>query len=83
MLQVTDVKNFRTLCTAFVYGDVALVEVLRVHDKVVVPAICTVEMVGGEYQLTPFATLVEGNPFELFRPPLPGGGFDQEDGDDL
>lgn len=31
---------------------------------------------GKEYLITPFATMVEGNPFELFDPPKLGGGFE-------
>lgn len=68
-------KNFETLQQAFAQGDVALLEVQRVSDGKSVAAIVTVGREDGDYTFTPFAIMVEGNPFELYRPPNPEGGF--------
>ena len=68
--------NFEVLQRAFNQGDVALVQLLRVSDGKVVAGLCaTQHEPNGDTTLIPLATLVEGNPFELFRPPLPTGGF--------
>lgn len=80
MIPPHDQQNFDELSRAFGAGDVALMEVLRVADQTVVAAICAVSNVNGEYGFTPFAVMVEGNPFDLFDPPLPGGGFHHEVG---
>lgn len=75
MLAPHDRTNFDTLTSAFRSGDVALVEVQRVHDQKPVAAVCAVSFQDGAYLITPFAILVEGDPFELFNPPDPDGGF--------
>jgi hypothetical protein len=65
-----DSKNFNTLQRAFVTGQVALMDVQRVSDGKSVAAIVTVHTDDdGMINMTPFAIMVEGNPFELFRPP--------------
>ncbi|HMS56822.1 MAG TPA: DUF6117 family protein [Fimbriimonadaceae bacterium] len=76
MLPDHDRKNFDTLSRACEGGRVALVEVQRASDHKQVSAICAVDFDGETYTLTPFAVLIEGNPFELFNPPLPEGGFE-------
>ncbi|HMS56826.1 MAG TPA: DUF6117 family protein [Fimbriimonadaceae bacterium] len=76
MLAPHDRTNFNTLCRAFGRGHVALLEVQRRADEAVVAAICAVARNGDEFLFTPFAILVEGNPFELFNPPVPEGGFE-------
>ena len=76
MLSPHDRQNFDTLNRAFQAGHAALLEVQRVADQQVVAAICAVSRANGDIQFTPFAILVEGNPFELFSPPRPSGGFD-------
>ena len=81
MLRPADVANFETLRGAFENGHVALVEVKRRSDGAEVAALCAVGREAEEFTLTPFAVMVEGNPFELFSPPLPGGGFADSDGD--
>jgi hypothetical protein len=77
MLQVHDRTNFSTLARAFEHGHAALVEVQRISDGATVPAICAIGFTGGIYEITPFALLIEGNPFELFNPPDPDGGFSE------
>ncbi len=71
-------QNFDELSRAFGAGDAALMEVRRVADQAVVVAICAVSFIDGAYGFTPYAVMVEGNPFDLFAPPLPGGGFHHE-----
>jgi len=78
LIPTHDRQNFDALSRAFVAGDVALMEVRRVADHAVVAAICAVSFIEGEYGFTPFAVMVEGNPFDLFDPPLPSGGFHHE-----
>jgi len=75
-----DEANFKTLLRAAKSGHLALMEVRRRADGKVVAAVCAVgwdpdEGKNGTYELTPFAIMVEGNPFELFDPPNPDGGF--------
>lgn len=69
-----DKKNFETLTAAFKADSVCLVDVQRVSDGKSVAAICAVTVDDEEmYNITPFAVLVEGNPFELFNAPDPDG----------
>lgn len=75
MLAPYDKTNFQTLLRAVSDGAAALVEVQRVEDGKPVAAICAIGYEDGEYTITPFAVMVEGNPFELFNPPNPDGGF--------
>lgn len=75
MLTPTDTQNFDTLSRAFSSGHVALVEVRRTADLNPVAAICAISREGDQYGITPFAVMIEGNPFELFDPPSPEGRF--------
>ena len=75
MLKNHDRTNFSTLAGALDSGHVALVEVQCIADGAVIGAICTVGHNDGLFELTPFATMVEGNPFDLFNPPNPDGDF--------
>lgn len=68
-------KNFDTLLEAFKNGDVALLEARRVSDGAVVALVTAIGHEDGEYVMTPFAVMIEGNPYELFEPPNPDGGF--------
>lgn len=72
-LNDADVRNFKTLSKAFAAGDVALLDVRRRSDGKSVAAIVAVGRDGEDYTFTPFATMVEGNPFELFDPPSQAG----------
>ncbi len=78
LLSPADSSNFTTLTRAFGDGNVALLEVRRVSDQKAVAAICSMHREGDDLLLTPFALMVEGNPFELFDPPNPDGGFHSE-----
>lgn len=75
MLSASDTSNFATLTRAFEAGHVALLEVRRVSDQRVVAAICAVNLIEEEFVFTPFALMVEGNPFDLLEPPNTDGGF--------
>ncbi len=75
MLRPADKSNFETLRRAFENGRVALLEVKRPSDGAEIAVVCAVGVEGEEYTLTPFATMVEGNPFDLFLPPSSEGGF--------
>ncbi len=76
MLSASDTSNFTTLVRAFEAGNVALLEVRRAADKRVVAAVCAVNLIEDEFVFTPFALMVEGNPFDLLEPPNPNGGFE-------
>lgn len=75
MLSSSDRANFDTLCSAFSYGDIALLEVQRRSDSEILAAVCAVGRESGNYVFTPFAILVQGDPYEQFNPPHPDGGF--------
>ncbi|MCC7102420.1 MAG: hypothetical protein IT206_04995 [Fimbriimonadaceae bacterium] len=75
MLTPTDTRNFNTLSKAFSAGHVALVEVRRAADLNPIAAICALSREGDQFGITPFAVMIEGNPFELYDPPSPKGGF--------
>lgn len=75
MLPTSDRANFDTISRAFSDGNAALVEVKRISDGTVVSAICAIGWEDGDYTITPFAILVDGNPFDLLLPPDPDGGF--------
>ena len=67
--------NLETLYRAFASGDVVLVEGRRKGDGAVVALLCAIAFDGTEYQITPFAEMVNGNPFELYDAPDPDGAF--------
>ena len=64
--------NFETLLEAFRCDDVCLAECTRKRDGATVNMICAVAWDGEAYALTPFAEMVDGNPFELYDPPEVG-----------
>jgi len=73
-----DKGNFETLKLAVRHDDVALMDVRRRADGKSVAAVCAVNAQDGKYEMIPLAVMVEGNPFELFDPPVPGSGSYQE-----
>ena len=78
-LRKSDKKNFATLSRAFRQGHVALVDVLRLKDRKKIAAVCAIQQNGdGTMTMIPFATLVEGNPFEEFAPPKVDGGYEEQ-----
>lgn len=74
-------KNLDTLYRAAKDKALALVECRRITDGEVVAMLCCIGFNNGEYTITPFAEMVNGNPFELYQPPDPDGGFFSEKGE--
>lgn len=73
MLNPSDKSNYETLIKAAEAGNVALMDVRRRSDGKSVAAVCAVGFDGdNQYTFTPFAIMVEGNPFDLFDPPAEG-----------
>lgn len=66
-------KNFETLQRAFRDGAVCLMECTDAKTGDSVMAICAVNFDGDEYQMTPFAKMFEGNPYEQLIPPAAEG----------
>lgn len=75
-------RNWETLTGAFEQGRVGLVEVRERATGLTRAAIAAIGFDGREYSITPFAVMIDGNPFEMFDPPNPDGGFHdlEEDG---
>lgn len=68
-----DKRNFKTLQRAFANGDVALMDLRRRSDGKSIGAIVALGKAGEDITCTPFAVMVESNPFELFDLPDPNG----------
>lgn len=69
-------RNLDTLKRAFSRDEVALVECKRTSDGTIVAMLCAVHVDDeGQYTITPFAEMVNGNPYDLYLPPNPNGGF--------
>jgi hypothetical protein len=69
-------RNFETLQDAFANGDVALMECQQRTTNESVAVICAANRLpSGEIEFVPFATLFNGNPYEMVNPPSPDGGF--------
>jgi hypothetical protein len=64
-------KNFETLKRAIFAGNVGLLECKVKATGEVVAALCVVGESGEQYTFTPFALMVNGNPFEALMPPDP------------
>jgi hypothetical protein len=80
-------KNFETIQQAHEDGNLALLESHRVSDGKRVALICGVAPPTEEdetYNITPFAEMIDGDPFELYEPPFPEEeiGEASEDADD-
>lgn len=71
--------NFETLIQAVQNQDACLLEARRKADGQTVALVCAVTDSPGnpeyQYEFVPIAVMVEGNPYELFDPPDPNGGF--------
>lgn len=68
-------QNLDTLKQAFRNNDVAILEYQRKSDLKTVALLVAVGSDNGDYTFTPFAEMIDGNPFELYNPPNPNGGF--------
>lgn len=72
-------KNFETLQNAFRDENIAIMECQRRSDGEIVALLCAINYGGGEAQFVPLAEMVNGNPYELYDPPNPEGGFSTQD----
>lgn len=63
--------NFDTLLRAAGDGNLALMECLDAGTREVRYVLCAVGRDGGDYVLTPFGHLADGNPYEAYLPPDP------------
>ena len=68
-------RNFETIQRADDAGHLALLESHRIADGETVYLICGVMPPeegddDGTYDITPFAEMIDGNPFELYEPPF-------------
>ncbi|MFS8037569.1 DUF6117 family protein [Xanthobacter sp. AM11] len=61
--------NFDTLLRAAAQGHLALVECTDAATGAPRYVLCAVSRDKGDYVLTPFGHLCDGNPFEAYRPP--------------
>lgn len=62
-------RNFETLRRAAEQGDLALMECADARTGEPRYVICAVGRQGGDYVMTPFGHLHDGNPFEAYIPP--------------
>ena len=65
-------ENFDTLSRAFKNGDVCLMEctVKKTGEKVaVICAVCR-DNLGMEFEMMPFAVMINDNPYEVLNPPM-------------
>jgi len=64
-----------TIVKAAKAGHLTLVEGRIKATGEIVAMICAVGYMDGEYVITPFAHLHNGNPYDVYDPPAPNGGF--------
>ncbi len=68
--------NFETLQQAFDAGEVALMECQLSATGEAVAVICAANRHrNGEVEFVPFATMFNGNPYDMLNPPNQDGGF--------
>jgi hypothetical protein len=65
-------KNFQTLLRAAEAGHLALMECTDAVTGEVRYVLCAVGWQDGEYLMTPFGHLADGNPYEMYVPPDSG-----------
>lgn len=65
-------RNFQTLLRAAEQGDLALMECTDATTGEPRYVICAVGRVDGDYVMTPFGHLHDGNPFDAYVPPTGG-----------
>ena len=70
--------NLKTLYRVFKERGAALVECRRKSDGAIVAMLCGIAFDGVEYHITPFAEMVNGNPYELYESPDENGGFHEQ-----
>jgi hypothetical protein len=62
-------RNFETLLRAAADGNLALMECTDAVTGVPRYVICAVVRTEGDYAMTPFGHLHDGNPFDAYHPP--------------
>lgn len=67
--------NLKTLIRAAKDDSLAVMECQDRATGKTVNVLCCVGFDNGEYVFTPFATMFDGNPFDMLNPPDPAGGF--------
>lgn len=67
--------NLKTLIRAAKGGNLAIMECQERATGNTVNVLCCVGFNHGEYVFTPFATMFDGNPYDMLNPPNPDGGF--------
>jgi len=73
MLRNSDIRNFNTIKMATLANQICLMDVQRRSDGKKMAAICAVNIEeNGDRSFVPLALMVEGNPYEMFNPPLVG-----------
>lgn len=71
-------ENFNTLTRAAKAGDLALLDAMDTETGRPVVLVVAVALDGEEYTLTPFAVMIDGNPFARYLPPaVDGPGYDR------
>lgn len=74
-LQKHTKTNFQTLKKAADNGDLALMECTENATGKKVPVLCAVSRgPAGDFIFTPFAVMIDGNPYEMFTPPEASNG---------
>jgi hypothetical protein len=68
---VAQKENFDTLKRAFSTGNIGLIEVTLKSTGEKLACVCAIVKNKGEYVVTPFALMMNGNPYELLEPPHP------------
>lgn len=76
MIPAHHATNLATILRAARDGRLALLEVRERATGETRVALVAVGGDGTSFEFTPFALMIDGNPFELLDPPAPGGGFE-------
>lgn len=82
-LKPHDKKNFETFQTAFKAGHIALMSLRRKDTGKFVGVLVATKPHEGEIGITPFAEMMQGNPFEIYEAPFkdPGPATEVYDGE--
>lgn len=68
-------KNLETIYRAAKHGALALVDCQEKSTGKSVTVLCAIGWDGKEYQITPFAKMFDGNPYDELNPPDANGGY--------
>jgi hypothetical protein len=67
--------NFVTLQMAYKNGDLCMLDAREKATGKTVALVCAVNREGEEFAFVPIAVMIGGNPYELYDPPSPDGGY--------